>query len=169
MNKIDYLKESFGYKGSFFEENYLGSMFLKAFVNDALVFGPKETKKLYEEIFGQDVKPILEAMTSDGLCLLEASRIGTSLLFEDFGRKKVETYISFSSSEKEKLEKLGYEEEENFYSKYIKRYRIKLYKISDSAYKMVISSDNGEVKEYFRNIYELLFHLKRQERLLRNN
>ena len=120
-NKLEYLKESLGYKGHYFLENYLGTKFVKAFVEDALIFGAENTKELYVEIFGEDARPILEEMTSNGLLLFEASRVDTNLLFEDIGIKKVQKHsiteafqrpsnmsmISSQMMSKETLENIG--------------------------------------------------------------
>jgi hypothetical protein len=92
-NKLEYLKEAYNYKGVNFVENYLATKFLKAFVEDALVFGIDEAKELYIELFGEDTKPILEAMTQDGFFLSEASKVNTELLFEETGAEKVKQYL----------------------------------------------------------------------------
>lgn len=83
MNKLkeQILKESFDYKGIYLEENISLKDLALSFYSDKKIF-EEETINLYVEIFGEDIKPILEEVDNKEEEVSEFLRKGKINLLE---------------------------------------------------------------------------------------
>jgi len=86
------LMESFGYKGYLFWENYILSHMVRTVAMDLQEMEEEDVIEIYTEIYGDDIKPILEHMIDNQEALEEAAKIKGLLLFEEVGKKNIEQH-----------------------------------------------------------------------------
>lgn len=104
------LRETYGYKGNNFWENYILSNLVRTFSSDLKELG-EEAIELYTSFYGEDSSPIFKYMKENEEILHEAAQIKGELLFESVGSDNIDKYLTelsgriFSSIEVAKLAK----------------------------------------------------------------
>jgi hypothetical protein len=82
------LKETYGYSGVNFWENYILSELTRSFSRDSKVFGIEECIDMYSILFGSETKSLFEEMSSQKQYLNEMEKID-GLLFEGYLTEEV--------------------------------------------------------------------------------
>ncbi len=89
------LKESYGYKGHYFWENYMLSNLVRTVSKDLKAYGdPNVVLDMYTSLYGDETKPLFETMIENEEALHEAAKIKGTLLFEGVGEKNIEKYLN---------------------------------------------------------------------------
>jgi len=91
--KEEVLKESYGYKGNLFWENYIVSHMVRTVSKELSEFSPKDIVEMYSDIYGEDIAPIIEYMLSNQEALHEAAKIEGTFLFEEIGAKNINKHF----------------------------------------------------------------------------
>lgn len=89
------LKESYGYRGDMFWENYILSNLVRTFPEYIIEYGDKSAMEMFMLVYGEETKPLFEYMVESENLLFEASLVaGNGLLFEEIGQKNMERYLT---------------------------------------------------------------------------
>ena len=92
--KEEVLKESYGYRGNYFWENYIMSNMVRTISSEIKEYNEKDIIEMYSDIYGEEITPIIEYMLSDKKSLQEAAKINGMFLFEEIGEKNINKYLT---------------------------------------------------------------------------